>query len=326
MLFILYGEDDYSLREALAETKGGLGDEAMIATNTTVLQAQSTTPEEVKATCDTIPFLAPKRLVIVEGLLGLFDQQGRAKPSPKPRGSGWLSLQEYVGQMPESTVLVLIDGKLREGNPLLKGLSSGATVRGFPSQKGAKLHEWVRRRAQKCGGSISSPAARLLADLVGSNLWILSNEIEKLFLYAGERTVEENDVRLLVGEAREFSVFEMVDAILERKSPAATKLLHRLEDEGAAPPFLLFMITRQFRFVLQTKDLLQRKHKPYDIGRSLGIASQYALGKTTNQARAYSMARLEKVYRRLLDTDISIKTGKLKGELALDLLVVELCE
>ncbi len=336
MFYILFGEDDFSLKEALTKIKEGLGDEAMVATNTTVLQGQNTAPEQVIATCDTVPFLATKRLVIVEGLLGLFEQRDKVKRAPKHKDSGWLSLKGYVERMPESTVLVLIDGKLKKSNPLLKELAPQATVKEFkpPSippkgiGKGDQLYNWMQTRANKSGGSISPAAGRLLANLIGSNLWLLSSEIDKLCLYTLGRTIEENDVELLVAEAREFTVFAMIDAILEHRSAAATKLLHRLEDGGAAPPYLLFMITRQFRLVIQAKHLLHQRRRAAEIGHSLGLTSEYALQKTIAQAKVHSMKRLENIYRNLLDTDISIKTGKFKGdkgELALDLLIGELC-
>lgn len=328
MLYIFYGEDDFSSREALAEIKEGLGDDTIIATNTTVLDGHSIVPEQLTATCDTIPFLAPKRLVIVEGLLSRFEKNDKGKRSKKSDDSGWLSLKLYVQHMPETTILVFVDGPIKKKNTLLKELIPYATVREFPNLKDGRLIGWMRERAKRLECDISPPALSLLAGLVGSNLWLLSNEIQKLCLYAQGRRVEENDVRLLVSDAREVNVFAMVDAILERRAAATIRLLHSLEDEGAAPPYLLFMITRQFRILIQAKDLLQQKRKVADIGSSLGIYADFALRKTLEQAKEHSMERLEKVYRKLLDTDVSIKTGRLKGdkgELALDLLVSELC-
>lgn len=329
MLYIFFGDDDFSLAEALAEIKKGLGDEGTVAANSTVLQAHNTTPAELIATCDTIPFLAPHRLVIVEGLLGQFEQQGKAKRSKKSNSSGWSAIKEYVVRMPESTILVLVDGRLKKSNPLLKELLPHARVREFKPLNGSELHTWMETRARMCGGDISGDAARLLPSLIGSNLWLLSNEIDKLCTYAAGRSIEKKDIELIVADVREPSVFAMIDSILEHRSATATRLLHRLEEEGAAPPYLIFMITRQFRLVIQTKDLLQRRHKASEIGQILRIDKDYALRKTIDQARAYSMERLKDIYRKLLETDISIKTGRFRGdrgELALDLLISELCE
>lgn len=330
MLYIFYGEDEFSLKEALDKVKGELGDREMVATNTTILQGQQLALEELVKTCDTLPFLASKRLVIVEGLLSRFEQQeGKGKRTPSDDASIWRSLKDYIERMPESTVLVLIDGKLRKENVMLIELAPQAKVIEFKALRGDELRGWIQSRVAKMGSTMSARALRLLSDLIGSNLQLLSIEIEKLCLYAQGRRIEENDVRSLVAETRESTVFDMVDAILARRTDEATRLVHRLENEGSAPPYLLFMITRQFRMVLQAKDLLRQQRKVDEIRNSLGITKDFVLQKTLKQARAYSMGRLREIYRKLLDTDMSIKSGSLGGdggELALDLLICELCE
>lgn len=331
MFYIMYGEDDFSLREALAEIKKRLGDEAALATSTSVFRGEGLTPDQLAAACNTIPFLAPYRLVIVEGLLGLFEQQDRTKRGPKAKTPAWGSLRDCVKRMPDTTVLVLVDGKLTKSNPLLGQVRPNAEVREFLPLRGNNLRDWMRERAQERGVSLSSGAMRRLDALVGGNLWALSSEIDKLSLYALGRTIEEEDVEAVVTAAREFTVFNLVDAILARNPTEAMKLLHRLQDEGAVPPYVLFMITRQFRLVMQAKDLVQQQRKRDEIKTILGIPKDFLLQKVLAQARARTMPELEEVYRGLLDTDISIKTGRLKGgrgdkgELALDLLITELC-
>ncbi len=329
MLYILYGEDDFSLREALAEVKESLGDKELLATNTTVIQGQNLTLQQLTATCDTLPFLAPKRLVIVEGLLNRFEAQDKEKHAPKTRDSGWQAFGEYIHRMPESTVLVLVDGALKRNNPMLVELAPLGKVGEFKYLKGDRLKNWMLARAKNLNCSISPPALRLLSELVGSNLGMLTLEIDKLCLYAQGRIVEASDVKSLVAYAQETNVFNMVDAILERNASKATRLLHLLEEEGSAPPYLLFMITRQLRMVIQAKDMLQQKHSTADMGHGLGITSDYVLQKVREQARAHSIEQLKTIYRKLLDTDLSIKTGRIKGdrgELALDLLICELCQ
>jgi len=329
LLYILYGEDDFSIREALARIKEGLGDKELLSTNTTILQGQNLTLQQLITTCDTWPFLAPNRLVIVEGLLSRFETQDKEKRAAKPRDSEWQSFKEYLNRMPESTVLILADGALKRSNPMLVDVAPLAKVQEFKPLKGAQLKNWIQTRAKSLGCSISPPALQLLSELVGGNLGLLSIEIDKICLYAQGRMVEVNDVKSLVAYAQETNVFSMVDAILERNASKATRLLHLLEDEGAAPAYLLFMITRQIRMVIQAKDMVRQKQASADIGHTLGIASDYVLQKVREQARAPSMEQLKAIYRKLLDADISIKTGRIKGdrgELALELLVCELCE
>lgn len=329
MLYILYGEDDFSLKEELNRIKESLGDRELIATGTEELSGQHLTPDQLMAVCDTLPFLAPKRLVIVEGLLTRFESQEKDKRAAKPKDSEWQSFKEYVGRMPQSSVLVLIDGRLRKTNSVLAALESVAQVKEFNPLRRDGLRAWILSRVNRIGGDISPRAAGLLAELVGSNLWLLSREIDKLCVYAQGRKIEEKDVRLLVSYAQETRVFDMVDAILERKTATAIKTLHRLESEGAATPYLLFMITRQLRMVIQAKETLQQKRSSAFDSYIPDIASDYALKKARQQAAQHSMEQLKRTYRKLLEADVSIKTGRFKGdggELALDLLVCELCE
>jgi DNA polymerase III delta subunit len=73
------------------------------------------------------------------------------------------------------------------------------------------------------------------------------------------------------------------------------------------------------------KELSLKGMAASEIKTRLGLASDYTLTKGLEQSRHYSMKRLEQVYRKLLETDLAIKRGIWKGELALDLLVAELC-
>lgn len=339
MLYILYGHDDFSLKEGLERIKDGLGDRESLSSNITVFEGKQVGFNQLMDACMAVPFLGTHRLVIVEGLLSKFekgmrvakgssngDEDGEGSVAPKKGDKKeWAGLGRRVREMPPTTVLVLVDGDIKKDNSLLKDLSAAAEVRQFPVLRGKALSDWIRNRVKSGGGDIEPDALRMLASLVGDNLWILSGEIEKLILYTGGKRIEEKDVREVVSYAREANVFSMVDAIIEGHAATATPLMQQLLDEGAASPYLLFMITRQIRMLVQIKELSQQRCSRNDIRQRLGIASDFVLNKGLDQSRNYSMERLEQVYRKLLETDISIKRGIYKGEMALDLLVAELC-
>jgi len=67
-----------------------------------------------------------------------------------------------------------------------------------------------------------------------------------------------------------------------------------------------------------------RKRSQPGISDSLESISDYSLEKATRQAKEFTLERIKKAYDQLLEADIGIKTGKYEGDLALDLLVVEL--
>jgi DNA polymerase III delta subunit len=82
LLYILFGEDDFSLTKSLEEIKQGLGDQSLLMANTTVLDGQQVTLDQLRAVVETAPFLAEKRLAIIEGLLGRFEAGGKQSISP----------------------------------------------------------------------------------------------------------------------------------------------------------------------------------------------------------------------------------------------------
>jgi hypothetical protein len=92
MLHVFFGKDSFFLRERLDELRSSLDDDGMLASNTIVLDGRKTSLAEVTAACDTVPFLAAHRLVIVEGLLArLAAVVGAAEDRRRipPPGSPW---------------------------------------------------------------------------------------------------------------------------------------------------------------------------------------------------------------------------------------------
>jgi DNA polymerase-3 subunit delta len=330
LLHILIGEDEFSLRQELEAIKRSIGDATAVMTNTTVFEGTQVTPEQLRAACETVPFLADKRLVIVAGLLERFEPRGRTgkkKSSRQPEpAEEYKSIADGMKNLPPFTELVLTGGRINDRNPLLRELMSVAKVKTFPKLRHNQLGEWIERRlaSQGKGNSISPKAAALMVRLVGNDLWTMANEIDKLILFTGGRQVEEADVRAVVSNAQEASVFDMVDAILELWVGTAQELLQRLFKQGMAPAQILVMLSRQVRIIFQVKEMREGGRSRGEIQSKLGLTSDFVLRKAWEQADRYSPARIRDVYHKLLEADIAIKTGKLEGELALDVLIAEL--
>jgi len=329
-LYILSGQDDYSLSESLKEIKRGIGDQPLLAANTTTLDGQQMTLDQLRTVCETLPFLAERRLVIVKGLLERFEPRGR--PSHRKKNTRATnhqnehkSLATYISQLHDSTILVLVGGRITSKNPLLSELSAKARVKSFPLLRGTRLRQWIKRHITEEGGTISTQAVALLAKLVGSNLWTMVNEINKLILFTSGRSIEEADVKMVVSHTQQDSVFAMVDAILEFKVGLAEQLLHQLLQRGASSAYLLVMLSRQARMIVRVKELKSQRKSEVEIRNKLGLTSEFVWHKTTEQAERYPLERIKEVYYKLLEADLSIKTGKYDGELALNILVAELC-
>jgi len=325
MFYLLHGEDEFRRSEALAQMKEKMGDPAMADLNTVIFDGHQVTLGELIHACNAVPFLADRRLVIVKGLLAKLESE-RSKMGGEETAFE-RGLVDYLQRVPESTRLVFLEDKsIGEDNPIhqLALAHELGYVKEFKPLQGKDLRHWIAQRAEKKGGQILPSAVEELAAFVGNDLRLLDQEIDKLMAYVnGVRPINTEDVRLLVSYVQEASIFEMVDALGRRDGERAIELLHELLDRDVAPPYLLYMITRQFRIMLQVKELESRRVGRREIGEELKLR-QFIVDKGLQQARNFSFEKLEAAYRKLLETDMVLKTGRTEPVLALDMLIVEL--
>jgi DNA polymerase-3 subunit delta len=326
LLYILLGPDDFSIGEWLSRARKGLGDESVLEANTTIFDGQQVTPEQIGAAAGAMPFLAEKRLIIVNGLLERFEPKGKpgaGKGKAAAKENGYAAFSQCLENLPPSSIVVLA-GAAAAGNKLYRELAPRAEVKSFPKLRRDSLNRWIEKRVKGEGGRITPGAVKLLAQLVGGNLWIMAGEVSKLSLYASGDTIDEEMAKRVVGYSQQATVFAMVDAILEFKVKAAQKALGQLLQAGGTPSYLLYMLTRQVRLILRAKVFSRRGLPEREIQEKLGLTHDFVWRKTLNQAAGYSIARLKEIYTRLLETDLAIKTGRYNGELAVNILVAEL--
>jgi DNA polymerase-3 subunit delta len=271
--------------------------------------------------------------VIVEGLLAHFDprrkatEEGGGDEEEESNPELKQQLLDYLPQLPPTTHLVFIENKkLNANNALLKLAEKEkkiAQVKFFAAPSADALPDWVIDHVEKKGGKIDFSAANDLALFVGADLRALDSEIEKLILYRNGETIRRDDVRAMVAPAQEQSIFELVDALGQRRTQRALELLHEQLRHNANEFYLLTMITRQYRLMLQVRDLITRGMSADAVQKQLGI-HPFVNKKISEQARNYSVEQLEGIMHKLLETDVNLKTSKLEPTLALDLLVVDL--
>ena len=324
MIYLIYGDDSLSVEETLASLRPDAGAEGLGDVNTTTLDGASVSLAELQAAWSTIPFLADKRTVIVRDLLARFEQR-------RSRGSGrsttlegeWAGVGERLVGVPESTALIFVDAAVGRGNPVLRELRPHAEVREFRLPSIRDMPGWVRQRADKMGAAIEPSAISALVDAIGNDTRLVDMELRKLALYRSGSVIRRQDVEAMVSYVREANIFAAVDAALEGRAGIALRTAHQLLEAGRPPTYVITMLARQVRFLILAKDLKERGFARDEIGRRLSI-SGYPLTKTMQQEGRFTAERLTEIHRRLLEADLSIKTGAADEEMALDNLIVSL--
>jgi DNA polymerase III subunit delta len=316
--YILHGDDDLSLTEALAKLKRE-ADEL----NTTEFDGESASVPEIMNAVSTYPFLAETRFVIVKGLIAHLTRKGGGESAKR----GIEQLLNELPQLPEYSRLVLVErGELSEKDKLVALAKSAANgyVKNFSVPK--DLSQWITQRARsEYEIEIQPRAAFALAEVVGDDLRRADNELLKLSSYVPSgQPITEEDVAALTPYVAEANIFKMTDALGSGNGKLALKLMHRLLQEKENDYFSLFgMIVRQFRLLLLAKEHLANGGAPNGLGAVLKV-QPFVAQNIAQQSRAFNVAQLEKIYRTLQEYDFKMKTGQMKPELALDLLLAGL--
>ena len=331
-LYVFFGEEEYSAKEALEGVKAGLGPREALGPNTTTLEGRTVPFGQVEMACRTMPFLGDWRLVVVEGLLDRLEERPGRRPARKApkqesgrQADDWSRLAETVKGMPSTSVLVLMDGAVSAKNPLLVQVRGVAEVREFSIPRGAQLQTWIKARLARYGGTASEGVVRLVGTFSAGGLRALDSDIQKLCLYAGARSINEDDVTHLVADAREASIFNLVDAVMVGRRAEALQTLRHLLDQGATGPYVIVMVARQLRLMVMAKSLRRSGAGDADMMRAMGTGSDFVVRKALDQGRAYSHEELVALYDRLLEADLAMKTGGADDDLGLETLVVEFC-
>lgn len=313
--------------ERLAQIRTGIGDPSLREANTSTLDGQRTTPAEVRNACLAFPFLAPKRLVVVRGLVARFQPKDRTKGGPRSGRTGdekaRAAEQEFAAtlyEVPDHTDLVLLEAApWRERGPLLQALQELKAETLGPLRPD-ELPRWIRQRVTAKGGAISPQVANQLADIMGADLQSLDCELDKLVTFADGRPILWKDVESLVNAAQESNIFTLVDRLAEGNAKAALQELHRLLADGMALAQITAMVSRQFRLLLLWKEQRSAGISEYEAARQLKLRD-FVAQKVSRQAARYDLGQLEELCRQLLEIDLRWKTGQGDPLTALELFI-----
>jgi len=316
LIIVLEGKDEYRLSERVAEFRLTVTPPEMSDINTTMLDGNIVTIEELLTSLSTVPFMADRRLVVVEGLLN------RLGGSKKDLGE-WLNFPDLLKDLPPTANLLLIEREPIPSNKLLSTILRLGQVEKFSPLRHRDLLDWINTRCSKLGLDIERTAVALIADSVGSELRLIDSELNKIKTYSRGRLITREDITLMVPYVRQQNVFRVVDSVIEGRTRDALHASSMLIGLGESPSGIVRMIERQLRFLILAKHLLSRKIPTGDIGKHINL-SGYPLQKTLEMERKISQARIMSMHNNLLKSNIRVREGKLTEQESFDLLISEL--
>jgi len=309
MIYLFYGEDKYRLKHRVSEIldahRGNAGD-----INVSILEDKIDFAK-FKNEAEALPFLSDKRLLVFKNALKSKDKTLTE------------SLSKWLPSAPESTDIIFTeDDAPDQRTSLYKNLVKNGKIEIFDELKSVEVISWIKKAVQDKNSEIDPAAASLLQIYCGSDLYRIDTELDKLASYNPHITKET--VEKLVDAGFFNSIFELMDALSEKKTKRALDILNKSLDSGENEIYLLTMLARQVRNLLIIKDLSEHRLSEGEIVGKTHL-HPFVVKKSLQQSRNFTANELLALHGKLIELDLAFKSTSMDPKLLLQRFVAEMC-
>ena len=354
---LFFGEDDFTIAEEIKKAKEGFAGKfgemnifEIDWENKTLSEKEKLSELQNELMANSL-FSSDKLLIIrdalfsstkteaLSGINSLECNESACRLKPKLQHED--VILNYLENPQEKTRIFFVENNLDKRKKIYKELiklekTGSVEIKEFATPANFNFDLWIKNRVTKLGGKIKNSAINILAISLGKgmaqkdrnknlkqsyNLWEADNEISKLVSYCDGREITDEDVRLLVQSKVDMNIFNLIDSISSKNKSRSALLLSQQIEKGLNEIYILTMFVYQFRNLLKIKSLLEQNLSNQEIAVKAKM-HPFVIQKSVEQCRRFEMEDLKKIYQKLFDADLAIKTGKINSRLALDLLVV----
>lgn len=311
-VYLLFGEESYLIRSYTEKLIKAIIPEGMETMNFDVFEGKNFSVQDVIDTAETLPFLNENRLLVLKDT-GLFDV-GRKDDSE--------ALANYIAEIPESTIILFAESNVDKRNRLYKRVAETGYAAELNTPTEPELIDWTVKLFKNARKEISKGSAVYLLRTVAHSMESVQIESEKLISYKGDETeITTADIDEVCTKAMETRIFDLTDAIGNKKADVALDLYSNMILMKQSPIMVLTMIARQFRMILQCGFLNSNGNSAKDIATKLGLRS-FVVNECLRQSRNFTADGLVKALNDCLETDVNIKTGKIVDRVAVEILII----
>lgn len=317
MIIFLHGADSFRSYRMLKEMKNKfINDIDPDSNSLSVLDGQTTTLKEVAEKINTGSLFVKKRLVVIENIF------------KNKKTKIFSELCDYLKKFSASddNIIIFIDGEVSGKNSALKAdakklytfLGKQKYVQEFPLLTNIQLLSFIKKEAASFKKEFAANAAASLINLSAGDLWHISSEIKKLSFYCSAKIITEADVKELCAGTINENIFALTDALSAKNRALALKLLEEQYASGLSDEYLISMLIRQFKILLQIRTSLDNNLSQSEMASSLRL-HPFVIKKGLLQAKNFTSENLKNYLNQLIHLDFSNKNGlsQIKTELIL---------
>ncbi|MBL8187873.1 MAG: DNA polymerase III subunit delta [Acidobacteria bacterium] len=318
-LYLFEGTERYSRDQALKKLTEAAVDASVRDFNYAAISVAQGDLDEALALAEQFPMISPRRMIVVTGFEAISDDDQLEL------------LKAYLKKPVDTSVLVFVSDGLDNRRNISTALRKGCEVVSFEAldeRDGAP--NWIRDYVTRAGCSMDAASAAYLVGMVGVDLMRLSNELDKLIAFVGDKgRITQDEINELVRHSREHSNFELTDAVVDGDRKKALNLLHRIFDNASENPqtlslMILGAIASNYRKMLGAKELMKQNAPNSEVAKIVGM-SPYVVGRFNERVRRVETRQILDGIQCIAATDVALKTSMATPRLLLEILICELC-
>lgn len=275
-VYLLMGEESYYIDKACALFEKGILTEEESEMNLTILYGKDVTAEAIIGEARRYPVMADKQIVIVKEMQGMDDDPDKLIP--------------YVRRAAPTTILVLCNkgGNIDKREKITDEVSRIGMVFVSDKIKESALPGFINAYVRSHRSKIDPDAASLLAECVGCDLGKVTNELDKLFIRATSGSITRDMVASSVGMTRDFTTFDLRDALIARDIRRANIIAAYMEAHAKAFPVqpILALLFNYFSNLMLAYYAPQKS--PTGIASYLKLRSEWQVRDYERGMRAFS--------------------------------------
>lgn len=308
-VYLFSGEERFFVDEGVRAVKEKFLEEGLKDFNYDVYSASEIEAGKVIDTAETLPVMAEKRVLVVKDA-----DEWTAKDKEIITG--------YLKDPSSTTCLILTASKTDKREKFYSSIEKqGAVILCQPLYKDG-LRKWVIHRIRQSGKNIDKDALDILTEVAGNDILSLNNDLEKLILYCSDRkNISIKDAEAVSSSMRRFSVFEVVNSIIDRKIKDAVFSLHRALDDGEPPVRVFYFILREFRMMLKCRTLIDTGELQEEAAKLSGVPA-FKVREFSQRMKKFSRKDLFLLFDKLLSIDSRLKGGGLTPRMILEELLL----
>ncbi|MDO4313556.1 MAG: DNA polymerase III subunit delta [Eubacteriales bacterium] len=306
-VYLLYGEEDYLKKQY----KGRLTN-AMLPEGDTVnyayFEGKGIPVAQMIDLAETMPFFAERRLIVVENS-GLF--KGSAS-----------ELAEYIKTMPETACFLFVENEVDKRGKLYKAVKDKGRIVELGRQDERTLVLWLLGMMKQEKKRVQESTVRYILSKTGTDMENLEKEMEKLFCYTLDRDeITVQDVDAVCTTQITNRIFEMVEAVAKQEKKKALDYYYDLLALKEPPMRILFLLTRQFKLLLEVQNLLKKGMSRKQIAEEAGL-HPFVAGKYMEQCRNFREADLRAIMEEGVNLETDVKTGRLSDVMSVEIFIL----